>query len=582
MIYKCIGTQRRNLGARKMKKINIFILLLLGFVISLHAEGNVKPLDLSLPHETTGEASAYFEDVNGSLSLSEILKLPKNAFTPLNKAVSSNGFTDSAFWYRLKVNNTTNSTLSRLIVFEPAWLDNITLTVIASDGEMKSYEGGMLLPYRMRSVDHHLINFKHTFKEGISTIYVRVKTRDPFIFSMSMMDESSYFRKQSHKSIFIGFIFGGIMVIMFYNFFLYLGTRKRYYLYYVLSLSLFILMNATYNGYTFTYLFADHPHIQKWAQSTTIYIFVASLLLFAREFLNLKEKHPVLSYITLYQIVIVGLLLVCLPLVCGYSCHILFAILSVILAVTSIFAMSVYAWYNGNKTVRFFTIASASGLLGAVITILTVMSLIPYTYLTYKAADIGMYLDVLFLSLALPDKMKQIDKEKSIAQKEAKTDALTGLLNLRAYKHISASEYQRLVRNIHPFSVIMIDIDDFKTVNDSYGHGVGDNVLKAVANVLQTSIREYDYAFRRGGDEFLLFLPETTQQMAYLLAERIRREIENTKIQMENYKISVTCSMGISEFKEDDDSLKAVVKRADKALYQAKNTKRNSIRIWAK
>jgi len=341
-------------------------------------------------------------------------------------------------------------------------------------------------------------------------------------------------------------------------------------------------MNATYNGYTFTYLFADHPHIQKWAQSTTIYIFVGSLLLFAREFLNLKEKHPILSYITLYQIVIIVLLLVCLPLVCGYSCHILFAIISVIFAMTSIFAMAVYSWYKGYKTVRFFTIASASGLLGALITILTVMSLIPYTYLTYKAADIGMYLDILFLSLALPDKMKQINKEKSIAQKEAKTDGLTGLLNLRSYYEVSTAEYKRLTRNIHPFSVIMIDIDNFKLVNDSYGHSVGDNVLKAVANVLQTSIREYDYAFRRGGDEFLLFLPETTQQMAYLLAERIRREIANTKIQMESYEIGITCSLGISEFKEDDDSLEAVVKRADKALYQAKNTKGNSVRIWAK
>jgi len=564
-----------------MKKINFLILLLLGLVISLQAEGNVQPLDLSLPHATTGEASAYFEDVNASTSFDEILKLPKTAFTPLNKAIASNAFTDSAFWYRLQVINTTNSQLNRFIVFEPAWLDSVELIILSPAGARKSYKGGMLLPYSKRAIDDHLINFKHAFEPGISTIYVRVKSRDPLITAISIMKESDYLLGHSNRSLFTGFIFGGIIAILFYNLFLFVGVRKRHHLYYVLTLSMFILMNITYNGYTFMYIFAEHPQIQTWAQSTTIYLFITSLLFFVREFLNLSVLHPSLSRIALYQIIIVLSMLFLIPFIGGYKYHILFAILSVPVATSFIFFTSVYLWLKGNPTVRFFVIASFSGMLGAFITILSVMSVIPYSFLSYKAGDIGMYMDILFLSLALADRMKQIDKERNTAQREAKTDSLTGLLNLRSYYEVSTAEYKRLTRNLHPFSVMMIDRDNFKLVNDSYGHSVGDNALKAVAHVLQTSIREYDYAFRRGGDEFLLFLPETTQQMAYILAERIRREVENTKIQMENYEISITCSIGISEFNEDDDSLEAVVKRADKALYQAKDTKRNSVHIWA-
>ena len=96
------------------------------------------------------------------------------------------------------------------------------------------------------------------------------------------------------------------------------------------------------------------------------------------------------------------------------------------------------------------------------------------------------------------------------------------------------------------------------------------------------SVRKNDYVFRRGGDEFVVFLPGITQEMAHPLAQRIRKRIESTRIAVESGPaITITCSLGIAEYQENDSNLESTVKRADEALYHTKNTKRNSVTLWS-
>jgi len=106
--------------------------------------------------------------------------------------------------------------------------------------------------------------------------------------------------------------------------------------------------------------------------------------------------------------------------------------------------------------------------------------------------------------------------------------------------------------------------------------------LKCVATIVEGVIREYDYAFRLGGDEFLLLLPETNEEQALLLAERIRKRIENKKFIVKNNKFTVTASFGISQYNNMDTSIESIAKRADKALYEVKNTGRNSVKVLDK
>ena len=161
------------------------------------------------------------------------------------------------------------------------------------------------------------------------------------------------------------------------------------------------------------------------------------------------------------------------------------------------------------------------------------------------------------------------------------TDPLTGLPNRRFFDMAAQQLLHLSTRNMRPFSVLMIDIDYFKRVNDTYGHAVGDKVLVAVAQACQESIRGADLSTRYGGEEFCFLLSETNSKGAYILAERIRATIAALKFESSNQSFSVTVSIGISECGEDEKvSLKNLLERSDEALYKAKRAGRNRVVIW--
>jgi hypothetical protein len=445
----------------QVKKI-LLLLLFFFHITVLHADTSVKPLDLSVSNHAIGNSILVYEDTDADMTLADIRQLSPTTFKPLNKPIGSHNFSDSSFWYQFKVKNNENTKLSRLIVLEPAWLDTVNVTVLSPNGEEQGYEGGNMLTYDKRAIDHYLINFKHSFDVGVSIVYVQVKTRDPFIVAISVMDESVFLGEQLGYTLLIGLIYGGIIAMLFYNLFIFLSIRERYYGLYVLYLLSFLVMTASYNGYTFMYLLADHPVMQNWMQSISIYLYVLAGLLFARSFLNLKKYHHALYRTTTYLIYAIILLAVLSALLGGYTYNVILSIASVLVMSSYIFVIAFYSWFTGNRSARYFLLGATSGLVGSFITALTVMSFIPYTYARYKAGDFGVYIDVVLISIALADRMKITQEKRLIAEKEAKTDSLTGLLNRRSFYEVSNIEYQRLIRHHSVLSVIMFDIDDFK------------------------------------------------------------------------------------------------------------------------
>ncbi|MDO9632788.1 MAG: GGDEF domain-containing protein [Humidesulfovibrio sp.] len=156
-----------------------------------------------------------------------------------------------------------------------------------------------------------------------------------------------------------------------------------------------------------------------------------------------------------------------------------------------------------------------------------------------------------------------------------RTDRLTGLANRRWLEEAMQTEVLRARRYGKPFSVIMLDIDHFKNINDQFGHQAGDNVLIAIAGLLTRTARETDVAGRYGGEEFLLVCPETVVQVVAALAERLRAEFAATDFPLVG---QVTSSFGVAEFAQGD-SMKSLVERADQALYRAKNSGRNCVEV---
>jgi diguanylate cyclase (GGDEF)-like protein len=156
------------------------------------------------------------------------------------------------------------------------------------------------------------------------------------------------------------------------------------------------------------------------------------------------------------------------------------------------------------------------------------------------------------------------------------TDALTGLLNRRYLEKRLDEEIQRSKRHRFPMSLMMLDVDEFKSYNDTFGHPAGDAALKIVANVLKDMLRGADVAARYGGEEFSILLPQTTSSEAAVIAERLRQRIEQTEFP----KRKVTVSIGIASCSNEIDTPADLVAAADHALYEAKNHGRNNVRIY--
>ncbi len=159
-------------------------------------------------------------------------------------------------------------------------------------------------------------------------------------------------------------------------------------------------------------------------------------------------------------------------------------------------------------------------------------------------------------------------------------DGLSGLLNHSHWEGSVAAEFQRCRRIGHPSSVMMIDIDHFKAINDRHGHPVGDEVIRKVAELLRGSLRLHDVAGRYGGEEFGVVLPGTTVQGAELLAERIRAGIESAMLEPRN-AVRATVSLGVAAFDARDAGHMEWIARADRALYSAKESGRNRTAHYA-
>jgi len=175
--------------------------------------------------------------------------------------------------------------------------------------------------------------------------------------------------------------------------------------------------------------------------------------------------------------------------------------------------------------------------------------------------------------------LKQLQQDLEKSQQEAQTDVLTSLLNKRGFEKRFELERIRAKQNEISFSLIMVDIDHFKKVNDSFGHLVGDSLLKSIANLLKSHLRKNDIASRYGGEEFLILLPETGIQGAKAAAQKIRDTLATKEWKLKETGKpmgKITVSMGIALYKLNEPE-EALIKRVDDALYLAKNRGRDQI-----
>lgn len=183
----------------------------------------------------------------------------------------------------------------------------------------------------------------------------------------------------------------------------------------------------------------------------------------------------------------------------------------------------------------------------------------------------------------LQERLAERVEELQIARDElarlAATDPLTGLACRRKWFDSAATELSRARRYGQPMSLLMADLDFFKRVNDTYGHNVGDDVLKAFGQVLQHECRDSDVVGRLGGEEFAVLLPQCSLRAASEVGNRIVAHCRTAEVATPQGPVKFTCSIGVTELVESDAALEDVLERADAAMYQAKRNGRNSVEV---
>ena len=179
-------------------------------------------------------------------------------------------------------------------------------------------------------------------------------------------------------------------------------------------------------------------------------------------------------------------------------------------------------------------------------------------------------------NVELAEANKKLSEAYRKLERSSGTDTLTKISNRRDFNEKVNAEITRFKRSYKAFSIVLSDIDDFKTINDKYGHDCGDFVLLNIAQTMKSAIRDQDTVARWGGEEFIMLLPETNLAGAKKLAENVRNEIATSIFRFNNINLNITMTFGAAEFNEPDD-IKKCVKKADIALYKGKNKGKNCV-----
>ena len=427
---------------------------------------NSAPLavkNISLDNTITGVSllpyARTIKEESDDITPEQLLHQPSKPEQFKQKRIASFGFSYSAHWFIISIDNTESSPLKRLLVFEPTWLDNIYVHLVKPDGSLQTFEGGDKTPFNNRSISHRNINVELTLPPGINQLLVRTETSDPYLVEISLWERSEFYKKNSDEMLYLGLTYGVVIAMLLYNLVLFVSVKESVYAAYVTYLFFFITMHSTYNGHIYPFLWPDSPDWSNWAHSIFIYCFIASGLFFAIKFLELRDRQKT-AYLWAKRLGLAMVIsFVLTALLGGYRLHVSSSIIWVIIYAPFVLILGLTSLKAGNRAARYFLTAAIAGFIGSFITALTVSGLIPFTFYTYHAIDIGMVIDAILLSIALADKLR-------LARAEAESAKIRLLETTRAHSQqleATIAERTRELRDANTtkdkfFSIIAHDL----------------------------------------------------------------------------------------------------------------------------
>lgn len=570
------------------KKISILFFIFVSYLLSLNS-AYAENINLSqIQDNTLGKFIAYFqEEQNEKLSLQQAIKRfeQKDVLQGTSNSVSL-GLGVAPVWIKFSIENNTQIDDIYRLAIETPWLDYIDAWIINNGNIIERITGGDGYPFDERPMQYRVYAFERAFEHGLTDVYLRIETKGPMALPIRLSTKEKAIKRDIFNAYEFGAIYGIMGALALYNLVVFLIIRRREYGLYSLYLIGFIINHLSYTGQLHTLITADFgPYFQDWSDTFLMITYSVFGLHFARYLLKTKSYAPKLD-----KIVIAITTVIPIGIILGFIFDSLLLSLTLAFILNSSFAtlfiiMGYVALKAKIPSARLFLTCSVTAALCIAVSTLAVAGIVPYNDFTFKAIEVGMAFEAILLAVILAKQFRMAQQDKLLAEKYARTDVLTGLNNRRGFQEISDKIWQHIVRNKRDMSVILLDIDHFKLINDNCGHSYGDKVLVEIARCIIGASRKGDLSARWGGEEFILFLPETPLNEATKHAEVIRQKIEALDIPFNDTKINVTSSFGVigtnnGLFQGIEISklhLEALFNLADKALYKAKEMGRNKV-----
>ena len=553
---------------------------LLGLLLlCLGSAASADPVSAQSPPENAiGLHSSYIKETGARLAINDaIAAYDSGKFLAGGTPVLNFGIGSRPVWIHFDVDNRTGGSLPRRLSIETSWLDKVDIYFRVGHRLIDTYHLGDAQKFAQRPIYSRFFEVDHDFDPGISEVYIRVQTSDPMVVPVYLRTPGASASFERWQSYSYGFVYGYLFALLAYNAILFIGLRSRRYIFYAVYLASFALLNIGYTGHGFEWLWPEQVRLQLWFIPFMMVAYGMAGLLFATSFLDTRNNFPrlhrmVTQICALFAVLLLGSFLFNFN-AAGLDVAFVFVFIFSCLMIW----LGVLAVRHGHKPARYFLFGAIAAMAGALMTDLSVAGLIPYNEFTYRSVEIGMLIDASVLALALAYQFRVGQQEKFQAELMARVDPLTGLNNRRAFYQIAKPVWSNALRNQREISVIELDIDRFKKINDTHGHACGDEVLITVATILTESARDGDVLVRWGGEEFILLLPETSLDAATALAERLRNLISAVKLRYHGKEIRFTASFGVAQRMPQSDSMDELISAADDRLYQSKREGRNRV-----
>jgi diguanylate cyclase (GGDEF)-like protein len=583
------------------------------------------------PSHTVVQDVAHLVDKKKQYSISNILSSTDNIWKEPSQDLTSLGLSDELHWFRFTIRYI-HPLQSRLLEIDNALLDSVNIWFVQDNKILGEYQAGDTLAFSQRSVEHENFIFSVPTSERSIEVYVNTYSEGPVGLPLNIWTQNEYLEFTSKSSLIMGVFFGLMLAMGLSNLFFFITTRSPIFLMYagyVISMGLTL---AALQGLGYRYIWSASPWLQQHAVGVFACLAVCLSILFCDLLLNVRAFNTKLSTflkMTAYVFLLGLIISLFIPLQVFIKAFLLMFCASGVLML----AVAIWLWVKGLAIAGYYTLAWTVLFVTGFMVSLNALNIINVSLPSYYLLMLGAGIETVLLALILAISHNQqrqalhntqvalLNKERQtqhaqkdmLALQEDATeeleykvqertlelevalrefsemnrelqekntlDALTGIRKRSYFDKKHQAEVRRSRREQTQLSIVMMDIDHFKNVNDQYGHLIGDECIKTVAHTLKKALRRpSDDVSRFGGEEFALILPSTDLEGALVLVEQLRAEIEKTAIKAEGVSVNITISAGIgtaiAELNQPEDMILAL---ADKQLYAAKNAGRNNV-----